>query len=255
MKLRVLGAYGGTMPGCHMTCMLVNDQIVLDAGSLASTLTIEEQTQVRHVVLSHSHSDHVNSLPFFVENVFGRIEVPVQIHALPSVIEVVQRHLFNNAVWPDFASIPDRILPIMEFRPAPTLAAIMVGGLRVTLVPVNHVVPTVGLIVEDGESAIAVSGDTAPTRDLWEICNDLPLGKLKAILLETSFPNNRQALADISKHLTPRQLPAEIRKCRHDCPVYLYHLKPPFLAEIQAEIAALGEPRLHLLEQGRTYEL
>lgn len=251
----MLGAYGGTMPGCHMTCLLVNDQVVLDAGSLASTLTIEEQVAVRHVVLSHSHSDHINSLPFFVENVFGRIETPVRIHAQPSVIDVVQRHLFNNAVWPDFASIPDRVLPIIEFHPAPTMACVVLGGLRVTLVPVNHVVPTVGLIVEDDRSAFVVSGDTAPTRELWEMCNDLPDGKLKAILLETSFPNARQALADISKHLTPQQLPAEIAKCRHACPVYLYHLKPPFLADLGREIAALQHPRIELLEQGRTYEL
>ena len=238
-----------------MTCFLVNDDVVLDAGSLASSLTLEEQIRVRHVVLSHSHSDHINSLPFFVENVFGRIDEPVRIHSLPAAIDVVQRHLFNNAIWPDFASIPDRVLPMIEFKPAPTMATVLMAGLRVTMVPVNHIVPTVGLIVEEGESALVVSGDTAPTQSLWAVANGLPDGSVKAILLETSFPNRMQQLADVSKHLTPQQLPSELAKCRHDCPVYIYHVKPPYLAEVAAEIAALGNPRIQLAEQDRTYEL
>lgn len=238
-----------------MTCFLVNDDVVLDAGSLAAALTLEEQTRVRHVVVSHSHSDHVNSLPFFVENVFGRIHEPVRIHSLPEVTDVIQRHLFNNSVWPDFSAIPDRVLPILEFQPSPTMTPIAVGGLRVTMVPVNHIVPTVGLIVEENGKFLVVSGDTGPTQALWAAANGLPDGSVKAILLETSFPNRMQPLADLSKHLTPQQLPAEIAKCRHRCPVYIYHVKPPYKDEVKAEIDALGEPRLELAIQDHTYEL
>jgi len=254
VKLRVLGAYGGTLPGKRMTCFLINDEVVIDAGSMASALTLEEQIRVRHVVLTHSHSDHVNSLPFFIENIFGRIQEPVKIHSLPACIDVVQQHLFNNAIWPDFASIPDRVLPMMEFRPAPTMATIKMAGLRITMVPVNHVVPTVGLVVEEGDKAIVFSGDTAPTQSLWAVANGLHDGVVKALLVEASFPNRMQPLADISKHLTPQQLVPEIAKCRHVCPVYAYHIKPPYLDEIRGEIEGLATDRIEIVEQDRTYE-
>ena len=252
MKVRVLGAYGGTLPGCRMTCFLIDGEVVVDAGSLASSMSLDDQCRVKHVVLSHSHWDHINSLPFFIENVFGRLTEPVRIHSLPAAIDTVQRHLFNNAVWPDFASIPDRVLPMMEFKPAPTQARIDVGSLAVTMIPVNHTVPTVGLLIEDADGAIVVSGDTAPTHALWSAAN--ALGNVKAIFLECSFPNRMQQLADVSKHLTPQQLPAEIAKCQHECPVYVYHIKPPYKDEVIGELTALGHPRLHVAEQDRTYD-
>ncbi len=62
-----------------------------------------------------------------------------------------------------------------------------------------------------------------------------------------------QEIADISLHLTPSTLRTELRKLERPVPVLLHHLKPPCIERIHAEVAALENPALAFLEQGRTY--
>ena len=76
---------------------------------------------------------------------------------------------------------------------------------------------------------------------------------LKAIFLEVSFSDAQAAVARASCHLTPRLLPGELAKAPPRVPVYLYHMKPPSLPRIRREVAALGEPRLRLLESERSF--
>jgi len=109
MRIRVLGGDGGESLNSRMTCLLVNDIVALDAGSLTQGLAIEEQAKVRSIVLSHSHMDHTNSLPFFIENVFGKTDRPIDIYASPATIYAIRKYLFNNEVWPDFSRLPNNL--------------------------------------------------------------------------------------------------------------------------------------------------
>src|SRR5688500_5028899 len=251
MDIHVLGAFGGEAPGCRMTCLLINGTTALDAGSLSQMLEIEQQVEVRTILLTHSHMDHTNSLPFFVENVYGKAEGAIDIHASGATIYAIRKYLFNNATWPDFTRLPNHLLPALQFHELDEQGAFTVDGVRFTPFPVNHVVPTHGFLIEQNGAAILWSSDTGPTHRLWELANSTP--NLKAICLETSFDDALQHIADVSLHLTPRTLQEELRKLERRVPILVHHLKPPCVSRVREEIRALRNPDIEFLEQGKVY--
>ena len=236
MEIEVLGGFGGESLECRMTCLLVNQVIALDAGSLSQALSIERQREVHSIVLSHSHMDHTNSLPFFVENVFGKLREAVDIHASPATIYALRKHLFNNDTWPDFTRLPNHLLPAVRFHELDDEVPVKVGDVTFTPIPVDHLVPTYGYLIEQGDVAVLWSSDTGPTKRLWEIANATP--HLKAICIDTSFDNALQQIADVSLHLTPRTLAVELRQLTRRVPILLHHLKPPCIDRIKAEASA-----------------
>lgn len=251
MRVQVLGGYGGESVECRMTCLLINGGIALDAGSLSQALPIERQVAVHSILLSHSHMDHTNSLPFFIENVYGKSERAIDIHSSGATAYAIRKYLFNNATWPDFTRLPNHLLPAMRFVELENEVPFVVDGVRFTPVPVDHLVPTHGFLIEQDGAAVLWSSDTGPTQRLWEIANRTP--NLKAVCIETSFDNSLQQIADISLHLTPRTLEGELRKLKKRVPVLLHHLKPPCVERIHDEIAKLKHPELAFLEQGKVY--
>ena len=252
MRLKVLGCYGGNMPGHGMTSFLVDGAVALDAGWVSGALALEDQVKVKDILISHSHLDHTCTLPFLIDNNFSTPGFSLRIYAIPEVIASMKNHLFNNQTWPDFTSLPDDLSPVLKFVEIAPESPFVVNGLTIRAVPVNHVGPTTGFIVEDRDGAIAFSSDTGPTHRFWELANGVE--KLRAVITETSFPNRQQELATKSGHHTPQTLAEELRKLERDVPVYLYGAKPKFLDEIKREVKALKNGRLQFLVQGRTYE-
>ena len=251
MEIEVLGSYGGESPECRMTCLLVDGAVALDAGSLTQVLPIERQVGVHSILLTHSHMDHTNSLPFFIENVYGQISDAIDIYASEATIYAIRKYLFNNATWPDFTRLPNHLLPAMRFHELEHEVPVEIGGVRFTPIPVDHVVPTIGFLIEGDGAAVLWSSDTGPTRRLWEVANRTR--NLQAVCIDTSFDNALQEVADVSLHLTPRTLERELEKLEAPAPVLLHHLKPPCVARIHQEVRALGRSDLDFLEQGRTY--
>ncbi|HEX2253859.1 MAG TPA: 3',5'-cyclic-nucleotide phosphodiesterase [Thermoanaerobaculia bacterium] len=251
MHLEVLGGYGGESLDCRMTCVLVNGSVALDAGSLSQSLPVERQVGVRSIVLSHSHIDHTSSLPFFIENVYGKAEGPIDIHASSATIYAIRKYLFNNATWPDFTRLPNHLLPAMRFHELEAEVPVTVGGVTFTPIPVSHSIPTFGFLLEQDGRSVLWSSDTGPTHRLWEVANRTP--NLQAVMVETSFDNALQQVADVSLHLTPATLARELDKLDKDVPILLHHLKPPSVARIRQEVAELGRPGIDFLEQGKTY--
>ncbi len=248
MRIRVLGAHGGSSPRHRRTSFLLNESVCLDAGAVTDALPLEEQARVRAVLITHSHLDHVASLPFLVENVFGRSTDPIEVVGPAEVVASLKRHLFNDDVWPDFSRLPNRHLPTVSFRVLPWGAPASVNGLSVTAVPVSHVVPTCGYVITEGATTVVFSGDTGPTVALWEFARRAD--GVKAVFLECSFPDGMREIAEISMHLTPATLKVELKKLPPAVPVFLYHMKPPTLETLSSEVAALGEPRLKILSDG-----
>src|SRR5512140_3044307 len=246
--MRVLGAHGGSTPRHRQTSFLVNDAFCVDAGAVTDALSLEEQERVRAVLVTHSHMDHVAALPFLVENVFGRTRGPLEVLAPEDVLDALRTHLFNDALWPDFSRIPGLGGPSVTFRAVPVGTPFPADGLTATAVRVSHVVPTYGYVLADDDAAVVFSGDTGPTEAIWAAARSTP--KLKALFVECSCPSDLQRIADVSCHLTPATLRGEMAKFPKDVPIYLYHMKPPALARLTAEIAALAEPRLHVLADG-----
>jgi len=252
MHIKVLGGYGGESQQCRMTCLLIDRRVALDAGCLSQMLAVEQQRQVSTILLTHSHIDHINSLPFFIDNVYGEGDCHIDIFSSPTTIYAVRRHLFNNAFWPDFARLPNHLLPAISFHELLDEVAVEIEGVRFTPIATHHPVPTHGFLIEKGSSAVLWSSDTGPTKRLWEIANTVP--NLAAIFLETSFDNGRQRVADQSQHLTPQTMLTELRKLDRRVPVILHHLKPPCIGRIRSEVEAIAHPDVRFIEQGKTYE-
>ncbi len=234
-----------------MTCLLIDDRLALDAGSLSEALPVERQVGVRSVLLSHSHLDHLASLPFFIENVFGHSAEPIEIHASAATIQSIQEHLFNDAIWPDFTRLPDSRLPTIRFHELQAGRPVEIEGVRVTPIPVDHPVPTFGFLLERDGAVVLWSSDTGPTRRLWEVANALP--KLNALCIETSFDNSMQEVADLSGHLTPRSLESELEKLERPVPILLHHLKPPCVPAIRQQVGRMANPDIEFMEQDRRY--
>ena len=251
MELRILGCSGGEAEGERLTGLLVNKSVAIDAGSLTGALTVAEQIAIRHVFISHSHLDHICTLPFFTKNVFGHVDEPVEIHALPETLDVLRRHLFNDELWPDFSVIPTPDQPTIRYTEVEPERGYTVEGLTFTPIRVNHLVPCVGYKVDDGKDAFIFTSDTTITDRIWEVANATP--NLRLLITEASFPNDQEWLAEASKHLTPAMLGKELKKLKKDIPVGIYHLTPGDKAEMLPEIMALKDSRVKLLEQNAVF--
>jgi len=247
MELRILGCSGGEAEGNRLTGLLVNGVVAIDAGSLTQALSVREQIGIRQIFISHSHLDHICSLPFFTKNIFGHTDVPVEIRALPETLDALRRHLFNDELWPDFSVIPSPDNPIIRFSEILPGTTYELEGLRITPIPVNHLVPCVGYLVEDDHSAFLFSSDTAETEQIYQVANRTK--NLKLFITEASFPNEQAWLAEASKHLTPEKLGRELRKLKPKAAVGIYHLTPGDRPIMLPQIAAIGDPRIHLLAQ------
>jgi ribonuclease BN (tRNA processing enzyme) len=258
MDFRVLGSFGGDSPVCRMTSFLVDGCVAVDAGAITRALTIDEQRGIRHVVITHTHMDHTATLPFLIENIYGSSEEPVSIYCTKRVLAGVRRHLFNNDTWPDFTRIPNHLFPSVRFEEIEieqpfTISGLPGGDLEITAVQVNHIVPTTGLVLRQGDSSLIFTSDTGPTERIWEVANETP--DLKAVITECSFPNRLQEVADISRHLSPKTLAMELGKLEREVPVYLYHLKPPHVEELREELTDTDLPHpVEELVQDRTYQ-
>ena len=251
MKLQILGCHGGELPGCRSTCFLVDGVLALDAGALTASLDLAALARVDHIILTHSHFDHVKDLPLMSDLVVGLRPSPVTVWASHACIQTLRENLFNGSLWPDFTRIPSPEQPTFQLRGFTPGESFQVGPYAVTSIPVSHPVESCGFVIRKNGVALGISGDTGPTDRLWQVLNRVP--ELKALLLETSFPNELQDLADLSGHLTPRTLRIELAKFqRNGANVMLYHLKPAFVAELKRQVADLP---VKVLELGETYQL
>lgn len=254
MRLRILGCSGGELPRHRTTCFLVDGKLAVDAGALTQSLPLDELLEIDDIVLTHSHFDHVKDVPLLSDLLVGRRRRPVRIHASPECARALREDIFNGRLWPDFTRIPSAAAPAIEIRPFDPERSFRAGRYTVRPVPVDHPVEAVGFIVSDGKATFAVSGDTGPTTRFWTRVNAEK--KLKALLVELSFPNALQPLADVSGHLTPRTLAGELAKLeRNGFPVLLYHLKPAHLAALRRELARLALPNVRVLRAGDRFTL
>ena len=247
--MKVLGCSGGELPGHRTTCFLVDGKLAIDAGALTASLSLEQLLQVDDIVLTHSHFDHVKDVPLLSDLLVGRRKKPVRVHASTGCARTLRESVFNDELWPDFTRIPTTQTPVIEVVPFDPEKPFRAGRYTVKPVPVDHPVESVGFVLSDGKTSIAISGDTGPTGRFWAKVNGEK--RLKALLVELSFPNELQGLADVSGHLTPRTLEGELSKLsRNGFPVLLYHLKPAYVAELRRELAALGLPNVRVLRRG-----
>ncbi len=255
MEFRVLGCFGAETPDHKVTGFLLNGRMLLDAGTVTGALDLVEQSRIREILLTHAHMDHVKGLPFLADNLVGKIQEPISLVGVAEVIESLRKNLFNDLLWPDFSQIPSPEVPVFQYRVIEARKETEIGGLFFTPIPVNHTVPTVGFLIRDDAGTVLFSGDTAVTEEIWRVARET--NEIRAIIVETSFPNALQDLAVVSGHLTPRMLKQELAKFGPITqPIYIYHMKAQHnLDEIRREVLALGYPQLTFFEDGKTYRI
>jgi 3',5'-cyclic-nucleotide phosphodiesterase len=176
----------------------------------------------------------------------------VRIYATPEVIDLLERDIFNWNVYPRFSELKNEFGPVMEYVPIPMNEEFKVAHLSATAVAVNHIVPTVGVILSDGTSTVAFSSDTAETDEFWKVVNSVP--RINALLIEASFPNSMAQLAEVSRHYTPASLERDLRKLSHNgLDIMAVHIKPAYRQMVIDELKALKIPKLGVMEPGRVY--
>lgn len=236
----------------RLTSFLIDDCVAIDAGSIAIALTSDQRDKVRDIIVTHPHMDHIASLPIFIDDLYATLKEPMRVHATSEVIELLERDVFNWNVYPRFSGLKNDYGPVLEYIPIPTGAEFKVAHLTVIAIPVNHIVPTVGLIVSDQKSTVAFSSDTAETQEFWDFVNRTK--GLKALLIEASFPNDMARLAEVSRHFTPATLGNELKKLAHNgLDILAVHIKPAYREKIIAELKALKISKLRVMEPGKTY--
>ena len=247
MRLKVLGAYGASDAEHNLTGYVIDDWLAVDAGTLTSKLSFSQQGRIQAVFITHPHADHIRDLPHLIHNRFSQATGPLTVFASKDVMDILARDLFNGVVWPDFSGIisPHTGKPGVQYRALTPGKRIVFNEVGLTAVNVDHAIPAAGVILEMNGQSIVFTGDTGPTQEIWKRTNKTQ--NVVAVVTEASFPNDQQALADDTAHLSPQTFGEELKKITADAPVYASHRKIPFERDIESQIRNLRDRRARVL--------
>ena len=254
MKVRVLGCSGG-IGGRHLrtTSMLVDQDILIDAGTGVVDLSLTEMAMIDHVFITHSHLDHIAALPLMIDSVADMRDSPVTVYATAATLQILQNHIFNWAIWPDFSEISIRETPVMQYKAIRLGQKIKLGERTITALPAEHSVPAVGYQLDSGAASLVFTGDTTSNDAFWKVVNKIT--NLRYLIIETAFSNQEQRLAVISKHLCPSLLGEELAKLMRQAAIYISHLKPGQIELIMGEIEeCAGEFNPNMLQNHQIFE-
>ncbi len=237
----------------HLLSIVVDDTVAIDAGSLAFSCSDKQRSQIRDIILTHTHLDHIAGLPLYIDDLFATLNGPIRIHATREMIDILERDIFNWSIYPRFSELSNDNGPVIEYRELARGGTFDVAHLSIASIAVNHQVAANGYIVSDGSASVGITGDTAETDDIWKACNDT--ADLKAVLVECAFPDELGELATVSHHLTPRRLESELKKfTKADCPVYVINMKPMYREKVVEQLNKANIPRVQILEVGKVYD-
>lgn len=237
----------------HLLSIVIDDRVAIDAGCLALSCTDTQRAQIRDVVLTHTHLDHIAGLPLFIDDLFATLTEPIRIHATREMIDILERDIFNWSIYPRFSELTNDHGPVIEYHEFERGASFNVLHLSFASVAVNHKVSASGYIVADDNVSVAITGDTAETDEIWKACNSV--SNLKAVLVECAFPNEFSELASVSDHLTPSRFKTELEKLqKRKYPVYVINIKPMYRERVLEQLKKAGLENVEILEVGRVYE-
>ena len=257
MQIRVLGCSGSIAAGDRTTSFLLDGTVLVDAGTGVGDLSLDDLARIDHILVTHSHLDHVLAIGLLADSVTRRRAAdrrpPIRVHALASTLAALRMHVFNGVIWPDFTRLPDPAHPVLQFHAVEVGQLLDVAGRTVEVLPAAHTVPAVGYAVHGSQGAWVFTGDTGPNDALWSRLATLPVA---ALVIETAFRNDESALATISQHLCPSQLQRELARFAQSADVYITHIKPGEVRAVMSEIGAQdGRHRISALTTGQVIEV
>jgi cAMP phosphodiesterase len=242
---------GAGAQGFYLSSYVIDDTVAIDAGGLGFLGDVDAQARIQHIFITHGHLDHIASLPIFLETVFQAADRCVTLHASATTLDSLRNDVFNDRVWPDFIGMSEKGLPFVKVEILEPNRPVEVAGLRLVPITVDHVVHTLGFLVEAPGVSVAVPSDTGPTEAFWRFAADA--ANLKAVFLEASFPNAMKSLAIVSKHLTPAMFAAESLKPHRSVPYIAVHIKPRFYKQVVKELHELELPDFEVGLPGKSY--
>lgn len=259
MQIKILGCSGGIGDDLRTTSILVDHDVLIDAGSGVGDLSMDELLAIDHIFITHSHLDHIAFIPLLLDTVMGIRTQPVTLHATQETLSILRTHIFNWKIWPDFNVIPSSDNPFLRYSEVKLGETLDLNGRKFTALPVEHVVPAVGYHIEGEQHSLVYTGDTTVCDALWHEVNKIH--NLKYVIIETAFSNSELELAKLSKHLCPSMLMAELgklapRQSGNQVEVYITHLKPGegemimheiLVSEITQPVAALKNHQIFQL--------
>ncbi|MBT8090150.1 MAG: 3',5'-cyclic-nucleotide phosphodiesterase [Gammaproteobacteria bacterium] len=250
MRIRVLGCSGGIGAGARTSAMLVDDDVLIDAGTGIGDLELQDLDSIRHVFLTHAHLDHIAGLPMLADRVFDEnYAIPLTVYAREETLRAVQDHLFNDVIWPDFSKLPTQQNPMLRYHVCSPGDKISIDHREFHAVDVMHSVPSLGFTVQNSGGAFAVSGDTKTNETLWPVLN--ACNELRVLVIEVSFPDEMQDLAATSGHYTPKTLTEDLRRLRHNPEIWLTGMKPGEESKIFEQVKkAAPEKNIQMLSRG-----
>lgn len=255
MKVRVLGCSGG-IGGTQLrtTALLVDHDILIDAGTGVCDLPLAQMAAIEHVFVTHSHLDHIAALPLLLDAVADLREQALTVYAGAETIAALRRHIFNWEIWPDFSEIPSRERPVLRFQPIGLGDCIRFGERRVTALPALHTVPAFGYQLDSGSASLVFTGDTTVNDEFWPVVN--AIAGLRYLIIETAFSDHEALRAKLSRHLCPALLAGELDKlATDDAEIYITHLKPGQAELTMAQIeACCRRGKLRRLHNGQLFE-
>lgn len=252
MKLQIMGCSGGVGENLRTTTLLVDEDVLIDAGTGLGDLSLDAMASIRHIFLTHSHLDHVTSIPFLVDTLFDEIKQPIIIYGLAETIDALKKHIFNNVIWPDFSRLPNSENPVMQYQVMQPGEIIEINNRKIEMIAVNHIVPAVGYRLESATGSFAFSGDTTSNDSFWAALNQH--SSLDLLLVESAFSNKEIKLCHLSKHYCAELLAADLVKLKHHPDIYISHNKPGAEEEIFSECeAAIKSHTLHKLSKSKVF--
>ena len=236
MQVKILGCSGGIGGNMRTTALLIDDDVLIDAGTGVGDLSLEALLKIDHIFVTHTHIDHIGFIPLLLDTVLGLRVKPVTVHATSEAITILKQHIFNWLVWPDFSKIPNSAFPFLIYNEIKLGELVRINHKTITALPASHVVPAVGYQINSGANSVVFTGDTEGGADFWQAVNTI--NNLKYLIIETAFSNAESELARLSKHLCPNTLAQQLAHLQSTPQVFITHLKPGEDAKIMQEIAA-----------------
>ncbi len=250
MRIRVLGCSGGIGAGSRTSAMLIDNDVLIDAGTGIGDLELDDIQSIRHVFLTHAHLDHIAGLPMLVDSVFDEnFDTPLTVYAREETLRAIKDHLFNDVIWPNFAKLPSVENPMLRYQVCCPGDTVSIAGRSFYAVDVLHSVPSLGYTVQSEGRIFAVSGDTKSNETLWPVLNACE--ELEVLVIEVSFPDEMSALAAVAGHYTPTTLTNDLKRLRHTPDIWITGMKPGQEERIMSQVARLApQKNIQMLSRG-----
>ena len=238
MNIKLLGVHNTESKNTRLSSLLIDDTLVLDAGGLTSSLSLQAQQKLKSILLTHQHYDHIRDILALAMNLYLS-GTNINIYSTLPVYDILTTHLLDGMIYPNFLEQPQEN-PTIKFTVIEPLKTKQIDDYSVLAVPVNHSVPTVGYQITSPDSKVLFyTSDTGPgLTDCWKQVSP------QLLIIELTASNRFEEFCRESGHFAPNLLKQELitfRELKGYLPqVVTVHMNPPLEEEIKAEIEVVS---------------